>query len=106
MRLTSARPWRPTKKLTYSAMAGLRELHSADPVQFNKQYLARKFGISFEAVSRILRSKWREKGKKSAEAQVAKQDTPAEKSIQGTKWDRTPETSQQSPAHVIANIRK
>ncbi|KAK8844681.1 hypothetical protein IAR55_006530 [Kwoniella newhampshirensis] len=54
-------PWSPTKKLTYSAMAGLRTLHSLDPDKFTKPVLSAKFGISVEAVSRILRSKFRDK---------------------------------------------
>jgi hypothetical protein len=54
------RPWQPTKKLTLPAMAGLRALHSADPLTFSREVLSRRFGISFEAVSRILRSRFAE----------------------------------------------
>ncbi|RSH89512.1 Required for respiratory growth protein 9 mitochondrial [Saitozyma podzolica] len=57
---TGKRPWEPTKKLTLPAMAGLRALHSADPVTFSRQVLSRRFGISYEAVSRILRSRFAE----------------------------------------------
>lgn len=42
-------------------MAGLRALHAQDPRAFNIPVLSEKFGISFEAVKRILRSKFREK---------------------------------------------
>ncbi|WWD22771.1 hypothetical protein CI109_107264 [Kwoniella shandongensis] len=52
-------PWSPTKKLTYSAMAGLKALYALDPDKFTKPVLSSKFGISVEAVSRILRSKYR-----------------------------------------------
>lgn len=58
--ITGRRPWEPTKKLTLPAMAGLRALHSADPVRFSRQVLSRRFGISYEAVSRILRSRFAE----------------------------------------------
>jgi hypothetical protein len=58
--ITGKRPWEPTKKLTLPAMAGLRALHSADPVTFSRQVLSRRFGISYEAVSRILRSRFAE----------------------------------------------
>ncbi|WVQ82586.1 hypothetical protein IAT38_004716 [Cryptococcus sp. DSM 104549] len=53
--------WRPTKKLTYSAMAGIRTLYSLDPVEYNKAALSERFGVSYEAISRIVKSKFREK---------------------------------------------
>lgn len=39
-------------------MAGLRALHKGDPKAFNPKVLSEKFGISYEAVQRILKSKW------------------------------------------------
>ncbi|KAG9095782.1 Required for respiratory growth protein 9 mitochondrial [Ceratobasidium sp. UAMH 11750] len=40
-------------------MEALREMHARDPIQFRTPVLASKFKISPEAVSRILKSKWR-----------------------------------------------
>ncbi|KAL1407141.1 hypothetical protein Q8F55_006555 [Vanrija albida] len=57
--------WNPTKKLTYPAMAGIRELHAQDPRTFSREMLSEKFGVSYEAIGRILRAKnWRDKGTK------------------------------------------
>lgn len=53
-----AAPWSPKKKLSFAAMDGLRALYKADPVSFNKNVLAKRFGISHEAVSRILRGRF------------------------------------------------
>lgn len=61
-------PWQPTKKLTYSAMDGLRALHRANPKMFDRATLSERFGISFEAVSRILKSKFRHPGPGPVEA--------------------------------------
>ncbi|KAJ9124792.1 hypothetical protein QFC24_003161 [Naganishia onofrii] len=61
----TARPpnrWEPTKRISLPAMAGLRDLHASDPARFTGQVLAEKFGISREAVGRILRSRFRDGG--------------------------------------------
>ncbi|ODN89647.1 hypothetical protein L198_06335 [Cryptococcus wingfieldii CBS 7118] len=98
--------WQPTKKLTYSAMAGLRALHQFDSERFSKAALSKKFGVSHEAVTRILKSKFRDD--KSAgglegidalqhglafgqEEAMGGLDKP---SLKGTKWDRDPGTSE------------
>ncbi|KAJ9099168.1 hypothetical protein QFC21_004048 [Naganishia friedmannii] len=52
--------WEPTKKISLPAMHGLRALHASDPQAFGHAVLAEKFGISREAVARILRSRFRE----------------------------------------------
>ncbi|BEI84251.1 hypothetical protein CcaverHIS002_0408550 [Cutaneotrichosporon cavernicola] len=52
------RRWTPTKRLTYAAMSGMRELHAQDPATWTAQALGPKFGISYEAAKRILRSTW------------------------------------------------
>jgi hypothetical protein len=39
-------------------MGGMRELHAQDPETWTAGALAQKFGISYEAVKRILRSNW------------------------------------------------
>lgn len=83
-------PWRPAKKLTYQAMAGLRALHANDPKTFSKDALSERFGISYEAVNRILRSKYQDK----------KGGGVAEK-LQGTKWDLDPRTSSTSPVPAV-----
>lgn len=52
--------WEPKKKLSLPAMQGLKELHAKDPVMFSVPVLSEKFGISYDAVNRILRSRFRE----------------------------------------------
>ncbi|KIS00632.1 hypothetical protein L804_02051 [Cryptococcus deuterogattii 2001/935-1] len=104
-------PWQPTKKLTFSAMAGLRALHTLDPERFSRAFLSRKFGISHEAVNRILRSKFR--GEKVGGIEgldgvrgLLNDDAPAgglgKPDLTGTKWDKAPETSERvSPVPAI-----
>ncbi|EIW73194.1 hypothetical protein TREMEDRAFT_24208, partial [Tremella mesenterica DSM 1558] len=52
------RPWKPTKKLTYAAMASLKALHLVDPDRFTRGNLSELFGVSEEAVKRICKSKF------------------------------------------------
>lgn len=52
--------WSPKKKLSIPAMAGLKQLHAEDPAKFSVDVLSEKFGISHEAVKRVLRSRFRE----------------------------------------------
>ncbi|WVO20708.1 uncharacterized protein IAS62_002007 [Cryptococcus decagattii] len=104
-------PWQPTKKLTFSAMAGLRALHTLDPERFSRAFLSRKFGISYEAVNRILRSKFR--GEKVGGVEgldgvrgLLSEEVPAgglgRPDLRGTKWDKAPETSERvSPVPAI-----
>jgi hypothetical protein len=83
-------PWGPTKKLTFQAMAGLRALHANDPETFDRHALSQRYGISYDAVTRILRSGFQDrKAKDSGEK------------IQGTKWDMNPGTSRLSPVRAI-----
>ncbi|OCF60032.1 hypothetical protein L486_02705 [Kwoniella mangroviensis CBS 10435] len=103
---SSSEYWRPTKKLTYSAMAGLRTLYSMNPEKFNRQFLSEKFGISREAVTRILKSKYRSNstddegsglGSGSGLVIPGGNDT-----LKGTKWDRNPGSSEEiSPVPAI-----
>jgi hypothetical protein len=83
-------PWAPVKKLTFQAMAGLRALHTNDPETFNREALSQRYGISYDAVTRILRSDY----------QNRKAQETGEK-IQGTKWDMNPGTSRLSPVRAI-----
>jgi hypothetical protein len=46
-------------------MNGLRHLHFSDPATYTKSNLAEKFGISYEAVSRILKSRFDAAGVKA-----------------------------------------
>jgi hypothetical protein len=87
----SPRKWEPTKKLTYQAMAGLRSLHAHDPKTFSKETLSQRYGISYDAVNRIIRSRYQDK--KGGEK---------EEKIQGTKWDMNPGTSRLSPVPAVA----
>lgn len=52
--------WEPTKKLSIPTMQGLRSLHQSDPKTFSHAVLSEKFGVSREAVARIIRSKFRD----------------------------------------------
>jgi hypothetical protein len=83
-------PWAPVKKLTFQAMAGLRALHTNDPETFNREALSQRYGISYDAVTRILRSDYQDR----------KAQETGEK-IQGTKWDMNPGTSRLSPVRAI-----
>jgi len=83
-------PWAPTKKLTFQAMAGLRALHTNDPETFDRAALSQRYGISYDAVTRILRSDYQDR----------KAQETGEK-IQGTKWDMNPGTSRLSPVKAI-----
>ncbi len=70
-------------------MAGIKALHAEDPVAHSPEHLSRQFGISYEAVKRILKSKFREK--KGDQALLA-----------GTKWDPSPMSNpDQSPVAAI-----
>jgi hypothetical protein len=53
-------------------MSGLRALHHADPKLYHRAILAEKFGISYDAVGRILRSRFEHKKEQVAirEAEV------------------------------------
>lgn len=55
------RRWEPKKKLTHATMSAIKELHRQDPQQWTKAALSRQFGVSYEAIARILKSNWREK---------------------------------------------
>lgn len=108
-------PWQPTKKLTFSAMAGLRALHTLDPERFSRAFLSRKFGISHEAVTRILKSKFRGQKIDGIEGldgvmgllnEEASEEAPpgglGKPDLRGTKWDKAPETSERvSPVPAI-----
>lgn len=42
-------------------MSAIRELHRQDPDQWSKPALSKQFGVSYEAIGRILKSSWRER---------------------------------------------
>lgn len=50
--------WKPRKRLSPDALAGLRALNAQFPEVYTTEALATKFEMSAEAVRRILRSKW------------------------------------------------
>lgn len=50
--------WAPPKKLSPDALSGLRALHAQFPETYTTPALSELFGISPEAVRRILKSKW------------------------------------------------
>lgn len=50
--------WAPAKKLSPDALSGLRALHAQFPDTYTTPVLSNLFGVSAEAVRRILRTKW------------------------------------------------
>ncbi|XWW98507.1 hypothetical protein V2A60_006507 [Cordyceps javanica] len=50
--------WKPHKRLSPDALAGIRALNAQFPDVYTTQTLASKFAVSPEAIRRILRSKW------------------------------------------------
>lgn len=66
--------WRPMKRLSPDAVAGIRALHAQFPEEYTTARLVEKFEISPEAVRRILKSKW--------------QPSPQEEEERQTRWFR------------------
>jgi len=83
--------WAPPRKVSRSAMDGIRELHRIDPEKFTTSILADRFRVSPEAVRRILKSKWvpearnLEKERRKREVIFAKQRKIFEAEIEETK---------------------
>ncbi|KAM3503163.1 hypothetical protein MY10362_004374 [Beauveria mimosiformis] len=50
--------WRPHKRLSPDALAGIRALNAQFPEVYTTRTLAEKFAMSPEAIRRILKSKW------------------------------------------------
>lgn len=50
--------WRPRKRLSPDALAGIRALNAQFPDVYTTSALADKFEVSAESIRRILRSKW------------------------------------------------
>ncbi|KAK2001304.1 mitochondrion organization and biogenesis protein [Colletotrichum falcatum] len=50
--------WKPRKRLSPDAMAGIKALHAQFPEEYTLRTLANKFEMSPEAMRRILKSKW------------------------------------------------
>lgn len=48
--------WAPTKRLSRPAMIGIKSLHAEDPVKYSRAVLSKSFGVSVEAIARILKS--------------------------------------------------
>lgn len=48
--------WAPTKRLSRPAMQGIQDLHRQDPVKYSRAALSKGFGVSVEAITRILKS--------------------------------------------------
>jgi len=84
--------WAPPRKVSRSAMDGIRELHRIDPKKFTTPFLADRFRVSPEAIRRILKSKWvpemhkgLEKERKKREVMFAKQKKVFEAEIEETR---------------------
>lgn len=50
--------WRPRKRLSPDALAGIRALNAQFPDVYTTEALAEKFEVAAEAIRRILKSKW------------------------------------------------
>ncbi len=50
--------WRPTKRLPWHQIEYLRTLRQEDPEEWTHSKLAKQFGISVSAVTRVLKSKY------------------------------------------------
>ena len=66
--------WQPAKRLTWHEIEHLRNLRKIQPEEWTKSKLARYFGISLPAVSKILRSKF-----EGSEEVRERQDTAAQR---------------------------
>jgi len=78
-------------------MAGLRSLHIHDPETYTKQALSERFGISYEAVSRILRSKFQDRQAAGRGGLAGEMES----GLEGTKWDLDARTSALSPVPAL-----
>lgn len=58
-------------------MSAIRELHRQDPGQWDRAALSKQFGVSYEAITRILKSNWREKEAARAAPASARQGLAA-----------------------------
>ncbi|KAH0369016.1 hypothetical protein KCU65_g3571, partial [Aureobasidium melanogenum] len=50
--------WKPRKRISPDALAGIRALHAKSPEMFSTAVLAEHFKVTPEAIRRILKSKW------------------------------------------------
>lgn len=50
--------WNPQKRLSPDAVAGIRALHAQMPERYTTEALSQEFGVTAEAIRRILKSKW------------------------------------------------
>ncbi len=50
--------WNPPKRLSPDAVAGIRALHAQMPERYTTEALSQEFGVTPEAIRRILKSKW------------------------------------------------
>jgi hypothetical protein len=62
--------WKPRRRLSPDALAGIRALHEQFPEEYTTDVLARNFEVSPEAIRRILKSKWTP----SPEAEIRRQE--------------------------------
>lgn len=74
--------WRPIKRLSPDAMAGIRALNAQFPDTYNSEHLSKRFEVSPEAIRRILRSKWTP----SAETEEKRQERWHRRGLQV--WER------------------
>ncbi|PWI73739.1 hypothetical protein PCL_09015 [Purpureocillium lilacinum] len=61
--------WKPRKRLSPDALAGIRALNAQFPDVYTTQALADKFEVSAEAIRRILKSKWQPSAAEEEERQ-------------------------------------
>jgi len=66
--------WAPHRKVSRTAMDGIRELHRIDPERFTTPFLADRFRVSPEAIRRILKSNWVPETRKGLEKERRKRE--------------------------------
>ncbi|KYK61186.1 hypothetical protein DCS_02327 [Drechmeria coniospora] len=74
--------WKPRKRLSPDALAGIRALNAQFPDVYTTEALADKFQVSAEAIRRILKSKWQP----SVEEETDRQERWFKRGIQV--WER------------------
>lgn len=67
-------PWRPSRRLSPDALAGIRALNAQFPDVYNSATLSKKFDMSPEHIRRILKNRW--------------QPTPEEEEERQERWHR------------------
>ncbi|KAF2858320.1 Rgp1-domain-containing protein [Piedraia hortae CBS 480.64] len=103
--------WEPRRRLSPDALEGIRALHATDPDTFTYETLAKHFKISYEAVRRIVKSKWRPSADEAEDRRerwerrgVRKWRDMAQKGMKPPRNDQEGR-AQMSPSNVRVDVR-